>query len=139
MAFELKKVTLEDQKKILEDIAGYHKIAIDFRIKHHFSTNPDLTWAIDTKNHNYLVLAPFPNVETPYFHYVFHFNGNLYEIYAEMVMGSIYFKKAINLDEVSKEELKQELKKAFAVYGLVGNRNLNDIDYVLNASYKEFI
>jgi hypothetical protein len=127
MAYALEKITLEDQKKILEDAksdtAKQQRLA--YAIKHHEFTE---NWAVDRERNSYLLRMPSPTREeswdVPYFVFT---KSDMYRINREGQAGHrMYFDEKILPAASLLTELEEEIRAAFAVHGCWGDGPLNE-------------
>jgi len=114
MSYQLEKILLEDQNKILKDLGN------DTRKKNqllarggYFNNQPGLKWSIDKGNNNYLFIAPKLDIRSPQRDYFFYFKEVFYRIHvASRVTCILSFDDPVPLGQMF-EELKADLYRAF--------------------------
>ena len=117
MTYVLEKISLEDHRKIFSDLSDDSRnINRLLGRGGHFENYPELTWAIDRINNNYLFLAPRVDVGSPHRDYNFYCGGHLYRLLLEAWPSS----KIVFKDSAVDEKVKRELVAAFDVYGHCG-------------------
>lgn len=130
MTYLLKKITLKDQEKIIEDAStnSREQQRLAFAMKRQEFTD---SWAIDRDRNYYLLLMPCAMREeqwdTPYLVFV---KGEMYRINRKGQAGhQFYFDEEVLPATPLLAELQEEIRTAFAVYGCWGEGPLNASHY----------
>ncbi len=124
MSYELERITVDDQEKILRD-ASYDQKRVNNLLARggHFNNAFELTWAIDRERDCYLFTAP-PLPMTATKRYYFYYEKHLYlliidsKITDEKFLSTGHFDEDVDGD-VS-PDLIEKIKEAYLVYGPSG-------------------
>lgn len=126
MTYILKKITPEDQQKILKDAACAHLLQKNLSFALSQNEFPE-TWAVDANRDTYLFLAPrFVREDSWSLPFYFYIGGRLLEIRSEGQLGNhMYF--ADRTEPLSLlNKILDEIKDALSVYGMWGNGPNNE-------------
>lgn len=123
MTYVLCKLSKEDKEKLLGDLRNDPRKQKLLTNRRYLDDDNELTWAIDRGRDMYLMSAPSPLPEPRINgYYFFHHDDKVITIKICGLLGQVIsFEDKIEMpSDVLMDDLKSEIKSAFAVYGRCG-------------------
>jgi hypothetical protein len=123
MTYELRQLTELDFSKVCDDYQEFENYIYEFKYAIRMWGLKNVSWAVDVDNNSYLLINPQITGSYTDFNvnFVFYFSGRPYRV---KLMEFFSNKVWLNLDDIdsesTKNKIKDELTKVFAVYGCFG-------------------